>query len=373
MNIFYDENMPFAAEFFAEMGETTPFSGRTVTARELANADILLVRSITPVNEALLASNQGLTFVGSATIGFDHIDLDYLSQRNIPFSSAPGCNAISVAEYVVSALAVLAQKYQYNLQDKTVSIVGAGNTGSRLSERLTALGVTHMLCDPLLEHDGDSRTFVSLEQALKADIISLHVPLTRQGEHKTYHLINADRLSTLSSNQTIINACRGEVIDNQALLALKKQGHKLSVVLDVWENEPQVLTELIDYTDLATAHIAGYSLEGKSRGTEMLYQAACKILGFKVTKSLSDFLPKPWLHNIEIEKPLNFAEQLKLMQLTYDVRRDDAIFRHNLADKGFDTLRKTYPVRRENSALTITSENLAVQKQLASLGFTCKY
>ena len=166
MKIYFDENMPFAEEFFSELchhrfansdgsndveqGELVPFSGRTLTAEQVADADVLLVRSITQVNEQLLHLNDKLAFVGSATIGTDHIDKDYLAKRNISFHSAPGCNAVSVAEYVLSALVVLAERYLLDLSSLTVGIVGGGNTGTRLSEKLTALGIGHKICDPLL-------------------------------------------------------------------------------------------------------------------------------------------------------------------------------------------------------------------------------
>lgn len=212
MKILFDENMPFAREFFSDFAgkssNLVPFAGRSLTPELAADADVLLVRSITKVNEQLLAKNNLLRFVGTATIGVDHIDQHYLVNRDIAFSSAPGCNAISVAEYVISALVILAERDRFNLKDKTVGIVGAGNTGTRLSEKLAALGVNYKLTDPLLAASGDSRDFYSLEEVLDCDVISLHVPLTKSGEHSTYHLLNAQRLQRLTPSQILINACR---------------------------------------------------------------------------------------------------------------------------------------------------------------------
>ncbi len=181
-----------------------------------------------------------------------------------------------MAEYVLSSLVILSEKYNFSLKDKTVGIIGGGNTGTRTSEKFKALGIDYKICDPLLAEQGDSREFVTIEEILSCDIISLHVPLTRTGEHPTYHLLNEERLKQLKPEQILINACRGEVIDNQALLALKQDGYETKLVLDVWENEPNILMPLIEYAEIASAHIAGYSLEGKSRGTEMLYQALCR-------------------------------------------------------------------------------------------------
>lgn len=370
MKIYYDENMPFATEFFSGLcGVDTsgqkqlfPFSGRTVTAEQLIDADVLLVRSITQVNEKLLHLNKKLCFVGSATIGTDHIDQDYLKQRNVAFHSAPGCNAISVAEYVLSALVVLAERYLLDLSSLTVGIVGGGNTGSRLSEKLNALGIQHKICDPLLankqktEHNSSSTLieYSSLEEVLSCDVISLHVPKVTEGEYPTYQMLNADNLANLKDNQILISACRGDVIDNHALLTLKRSGHGLKVVLDVWQGEPNVLEALIPFTEIATAHIAGYSLEGKARGSEMLYQALCAMLKVDAKYQLVDFLPTANIPVIEINEGFSQILLNQLVKMVYDVRRDDAIFRQQLLTHGFDSLRKNYPIRREFSATRVT-------------------
>jgi len=194
----------------------------------------------------------------------------------------------------------------------------------------------------------------------------------------------------------LISACRGEVIDNQALLALKQQGHGLKVVLDVWEGEPEVLTPLIDYTEIATAHIAGYSLEGKSRGTEMLYQALCQHLEKRENISsyleksleknlqkaskeestktlqckLSDLLPTASISSVELKQEFNDVMLNQLVKMVYDVRRDDAIFRQQLSSQGFDNLRKNYPVRREFSAVQVTLLPNALSDVPHRLGFS---
>jgi erythronate-4-phosphate dehydrogenase len=384
MKIYFDENMPFAQEFFSELchsnggdnGQLIPFSGRTLTAEQVADADVLLVRSITQVNEQLLRFNNRLSFVGSATIGTDHIDQDYLAKRGITFHSAPGCNAISVAEYVLSALVVLAERYLLELSSMTVGIVGGGNTGTRLSEKLTALGIEHKICDPLLADrqasasSADNREYVSLAEVLACDVISLHVPKVVGGKYPTDKLLNEVNLAQLKEEQTLISACRGDVIDNHALLALKKSGHGLKVVLDVWQGEPDVLEALIPYTEIATAHIAGYSLEGKARGSEMLYQALCKQLNVEEKYKLKNFLPSASIPAIEINQDFNQILLNQLVKMVYDVRRDDAIFRQQLFAQGFDSLRKNYPVRREFSAVTVTLSPNAMSDVPHRLGFS---
>jgi len=376
MNIFYDENMPFAKEFFGDLGQLYPFVGRELTAEQAENADVLLVRSITKVNQALLGNNQQCLFVGTATIGVDHIDQDYLNNRDITFTSAPGCNAISVAEYVISTLVVLAERYLIDLFSLTVGIVGGGNTGTRLSEKLTALGIKYIICDPLLEaqqqNNNDERKYDSLEDVLACDVISLHVPIIEDGEHPTFHLLNEHRLKQLNEKQILINACRGEVIDNQALLVMKKQGHGLKLVLDVWENEPNILHELIEHTEISSAHIAGYSLEGKARGTEMLYQALCQQLKIPVNKQLSDFLPQASITDVKINQPFEQILLSQLVKMVYDVRRDDGIFRQTILSHGFDHIRKTYPARREFSSVNVSMTNQAKSDVPHHLGFLKK-
>ncbi|MEW6989549.1 4-phosphoerythronate dehydrogenase [Colwelliaceae bacterium 6441] len=376
MKIFYDENIPFAQAFFGDFGQLTAFSGREVSDKQIQSADILLVRSITQVNNTLLSLNNSLSFVGTATIGFDHIDKDYLKSRNIQFTSAPGCNAVSVAEYVLSSLVILAERYQLKLLEMTVGIIGGGNTGSRLSEKLSALGIKHVISDPFLAVDPlDTRNFVELDEALKCDVISLHIPKTTQGEHPTYHLINEQRLNALSPDQILINACRGEVIDNQALLKLKQSGHRLKVILDVWENEPEILQELIPYCEIATAHIAGYSLEGKARGTEMLYRALCKHLNVPVEKSLKDFLPQSGINQVEINQQFDEILLNQLVKIVYDVRRDDGIFRQQINHQhinshAFDHIRKNYPARREFSAIQVAMTEQVKCDVFHQLGFS---
>lgn len=379
MKIYFDENMPFAKEFFSgfcKKENLIPFSGRDLNAQQVIDADVLLVRSITQVNEELLSANNKISFVGTATIGMDHIDQAYLKKRKIEFHSAPGCNAISVAEYVISSLIVLTERYLLDLNNITIGIVGGGNTGSRLSEKLLALGISHKICDPLLEKcNEEQRTFSSLDEVLKCDVISLHVPKTTEGEYPTYHLLNEKRLSKLTNKQILINTCRGEVVDNKALLLLKEHGHGLKLVLDVWEQEPDILTSLIQYTEIATAHIAGYSLEGKARGTEMLYQALCKHIE-KRNKSiiknkfqLVDFLPSANISKVRLNQEFNTVILNQLVKMIYDVRRDDAIFRRKLSIEGFDNLRKNYPERREFSAVQVALIPNTLNDVLYRLGF----
>lgn len=369
MRIYADENMPLVSQFFSDIGTVSLFNGRTVSAQQLNDADIILVRSVTDVNEALLQLNAKVRFVGTATIGTDHIDQAYLASRSIAFSSAPGCNAQSVTEYVLASLWCLAQKYQWDLSHKTVGIVGVGNIGSRLANTLQALNITTLLCDPLRAAQESDFAHSDFQQLCQhCDIISFHTPLCTSGNFPTKYLLNAQTLAMLKPDCAIINASRGAVIDNNALLHdLQTAQQRRAVVLDVWEHEPNIMTALLPYVDIATVHIAGHSIEGKARGTEMLYQRCCELLNIPITKQLTQFLPAPAFKDIHISENFGLPDVQNIARLLYDVRRDDAILRQYLHKQGFDWLRKNYPPRREFSSLQIRAS--VIPDYLRQLGF----
>jgi erythronate-4-phosphate dehydrogenase len=371
MKIYYEDSMPYAAEFFSELGECEVFSHKTINADMLADADVLLVRSTTKVDEQLLLKNKQLQFVATATAGTDHVDQHYLASQNIPFISAGGCNAVAVAEYVLSAILVMSKRLNWQLVDKTVGIVGAGHVGSALARVLTVLGIKHKLCDPLLADAGDAREFVSMNDIMQCDVISLHVPWVKDGPYPTQNLFDKVRLAALQDNQILINACRGEVINNQAALALFEQGKSLNLVLDVWENEPSINLDLIPHTALATAHIAGHTIEGKARGTEMLYLALCKHLGMQANKKLSDYLPKAQPSSIQIIENQDFWQVLHQLVLNvYNIETDDQYFRANMHSAAqFRYIRKHYPIRREFSAIALNTGNFADSKAIYGVGF----
>lgn len=383
MLIVADENIPLLESFFGDIGTIRRVSGRTVSPEDVNDADILLVRSVTRVNEALLKDSR-VRYVGTSTIGTDHVDLPWLESRGIAFSAAPGCNANSVAEYVLSVLSLYAE--QQGLDDwetLSVGIVGAGNVGSELARKLDKLGFTVRLCDPprqALEGD-DNEVFCSLDEALECDVITLHTPLTRESAHPTFNMMDADKLARLTAGQLLINTSRGEVIESAALLERLQAPNAPTVVLDVWEQEPRVNPQLVDRVWLATPHIAGYSLEGKVQGTEMVYQSLCRFLGLPARKKAGQYLPEPALSKLCFTSA---AEEMGAgniaMRSCYDPRRDDARLRLTMdlpvEERGtaFDRLRKNYPVRREFSSVKIqlkgTSKSL--QDTFRALGFKLK-
>lgn len=246
MKILVDENMPYARELFSRLGEVKAVPGRPIPVAELDDADALMVRSVTKVNESLLGGKP-VKFVGTATAGTDHVDDAWLAQAGIGFSAAPGCNAIAVVEYVFSALLMLAERDGFALRDRTVGIVGVGNVGGRLQARLEALGIRTLLCDPPRADRGDEGNFCSLDELVEqADVLTFHTPLFKDGPYKTLHMADDALISRLKPGTILINACRGPVIDNTALLNRLNAGQSLSVVLDVWEGEPDLNVALLE-------------------------------------------------------------------------------------------------------------------------------
>ncbi|MDE1184862.1 MAG: 4-phosphoerythronate dehydrogenase PdxB [Pantoea sp.] len=370
MKILVDENMPYARELFSRTGEVLAVPGRPLPEAELADASGLMVRSVTKVNAALLAGTP-VKFVGTATAGTDHIDETSLVEAGIAFSAAPGCNAIAVVEYVFSSLLLLAERDGFNLRDRTVGIVGVGNVGGRLQKRLQAWGVKTLLCDPPRADRGDAEVFHSLDELVaQADILTFHTPLFKDGRYKSWHLADAALLMALRPNTILINACRGPVVDNAALLQVLNMRQDLSVVLDVWEPEPELSLELLDKVDIATAHIAGYTLEGKARGTTQVFEAWCEFLGQPQQVPLESLLPAPEFGSITLHGKLDQPVLKRLVHLVYDVRRDDAPLRKVAAQPGeFDRLRKQYEERREWSSLQVICDDAGAADMLNQLGF----
>ncbi|MFC6336434.1 4-phosphoerythronate dehydrogenase PdxB [Pseudomonas sp. CCM 7891] len=376
MLIVADENIPLLDAFFGGFGEIRRVAGRSIDRAVIEQADVLLVRSVTNVNRALLEGTS-VRFVGTCTIGTDHLDLDYFQRASIHWSSAPGCNARGVVDYVLGSLLTLAEIEGADLARRTYGIVGAGEVGGRLVKVLKGLGWNVRVCDPprQVAEGGD---YVSLEQLVEqCDVISLHTPLNKSGNGSTWHLFDRQRLNQLKPGAWLINASRGPVVDNAALKDVLLEREDLQAVLDVWEGEPQVDVELADLCVLATPHIAGYSLDGKQRGTAQIYQAFCEHLGQAPSIQLSDLLPEPWLSEVSLNANTDPAWALAMLcRGVYDPRRDDADLRRSLVGtveeqrKAFDLLRKHYPERREIDGLTvrISGESAALSNIVSALG-----
>ena len=365
MKIVADENIPMLMECFDAFGEVIALPGRHICSQDVRDADALLVRSVTQVNKALVADSS-LKFVATATAGFDHIDRGYLTSAGIGFSHAPGCNATAVVEYVMAALATLAERDGFVLQKRKVGIVGKGQVGSRLYQMMERLGITVCACDPLLEQEANSTGYVSLQTLIQqSDVICLHTPLTYTGPYPTHHLISEQELQAMSCGTILINAGRGPVVDNAALKECLSQRDDLTVVLDVWESEPDVDPALMALIDIATPHIAGYSLDGKMLGTQMIHQAFCQHFGLPA--SLADIRPAPVLQQMAFCHGVDFSSTCtRAIRAVYDICRDDRVMRKAIMhgdkphrEQAFDQLRKHYPQRREFSTLSVNLKDCA--------------
>ena len=373
MRILADENIPML-EVFARHGQLRCVAGRSLDRAVLADAEVLLVRSVTQVDPALLAGSQ-VKFVGTCTIGTDHLDLQYLTQQGIGWASAPGCNARGVVDYVLGTLLALAERDAVDLSKRCYGVVGAGQVGQRLVQVLRGLGWQVLVCDPPRQQ-AEGGDYVDLATVLeRCDVISLHTPLTQQGEHPTFHLLGAEQLQSLQQGSWLINASRGAVVDNQALKQLLTQRHDVRVALDVWEGEPLVDAGLAQRCDIATAHIAGYSLDGKIRGTRQIYQAFCQ--HFALADSAAIEFPAQSVLAIELAAHTPVEEALRVIcRAVYDPRSDDAAFRLSLQGDAltrraaFDQVRKNYPVRREipDLQVRVNQPTTELQQMLQALG-----
>ena len=364
LTIVADSNIASLDEFFnaSTLGQETmrtvniiAVAGRDINARLLAELqpDVLLIRSVTPVGEPLLADNKSVKFIGSATIGTDHVDQDYLAARNITFANAAGCSKHSVAQYVLTAILTLRPQYwQQSMPSLTLGIIGLGNIGSTLAQYAHDLGWQVLGYDPLLLASNINNA--SFDQVLsQSNVISLHVPLTdkkdntnsNSSDYPTRHLIDKNAIDAMPASTLLINSARGPVINARDLEAdIKCTGRQ--VVFDVFEHEPEISEQLLSKLEIATPHIAGYTVEGKLRGTQIIYDALCEKLAVSPVQSMHTLLPLNMFLWSELK-----AHPERLIKF-YDIMQDDASLRSKLADgqiKGadFDQLRRDYHLRRE--------------------------
>jgi erythronate-4-phosphate dehydrogenase len=406
MKILVDSAMPYWENFFCRFGEVRTFRAGELAEQALSlskntslndyllELDCLLVRSTTKVDEALLSKMPKLKFVGTATAGYDHFNIAALNARNITWYVAGGCNAQAVSQYAVCALLNVASKDDFLIKNKVFGIVGYGNVGNRVATALSAFGAKVIVYDPpkaLLNDDNENIAnqpeFVCFSEILKADIISIHAPLNTHSDYPSYHLFDEKALAQLTSKQYLLNAGRGELIDNHALLARFKEDIKasrasLNVILDVWEDEPNINTSLIPYLRVASAHIAGHTLEGKANGTFMLYQQLCALFEHPQTLQLAHILPPDTtklpndiLNALAQEQFISDGELQRLVKkvcdLVYDIVNDDSVFRLHMAQfTSFVKIRQEYPIRREFSALRLIKvTNTQINELLQGIGF----
>ncbi len=377
LRIVVDKNTPRIVEVFSTLGDVEAIDTAAFASNVVSDADAIFVRSEVKVGPSLLEGSR-VKFVGSTTIGIDHLDEQWLRSRGIAYANAPGCNANSVCEYILAALLVHATQTGRDLRSATLGIVGVGNVGSRVEKMATALGMRVLLNDPPLARSTGDPRYRPLDEVLTADIITLHVPLTRQGDDATLHLFDSRRISALRRETLLINSSRGPVVDNAALreaLQAKKLG---GAILDVWEDEPALHCALLDQVELGTPHIAGYSFDGKTNAVTMVYSAFCRFLGLQPQWSLNpDSLPVPECREVVLPADWRGSCQAldALVRKCYDIRFDDSTLRGIRDATGdelrrrFQKLRTSYRVRREFRATTVRGVGGAEARLLRELGF----
>ena len=380
MKIVIDDKIPFLRGAFERWADVVYAPGRNIDAPMVADADALIVRTRTKCNAGLLEGSR-IRIVASATIGFDHIDTAWLEQHGIKWANAPGCNSGSVMQYITSLLLCLAQKHSLDLQVLTLGVVGVGNVGSKVARAAEALGMKVLLNDPPrqrreegtklhAEADRGGTEFHPLRKLLTdCDIITLHVPLNRDGEDKTFHLLGRHNIPVMKRDAILINSSRGEVVDNIALRDALKEGLLRGAALDVWEGEPDTDAELVALTDIATPHIAGYSVDGKANATTNSVRVVAEELGLPMHGWLPEGLPQP------AEPVINLAgvsgNSLDLVSRavfhTYPIEEDDHLFRNGR--ENFEYLRDNYRIRREFGSYSVRTDDREAGQILQNLGF----
>ncbi len=376
-----DDMIPFAGEAFSRLGAVTLLPRRAMTREALRDADALIVRSGLTVNAELL-DNSRVRFVGTTTTGVDHIDQRYLAARNIGFAAALGCNAHSVAEYVLTALLVAARRHGLVLRGHTIGIIGVGRIGSLVARKTQALGMRPILHDPPLERTTGDPRYRPLDEALRADVLTLHVPLTVEGPDPTRHLIGSNELARMASSAILINTARGAVVDNEALRAALT-GHTIEgAVMDVWEGEPSINWELLRQVAVGTPHIAGHSFDGKVNGTVMIYHACCRFLGIPPTWQPATTFPPATDRALPLECDGSGKDLQTLAHdvttTLYDIHGDHARMMDVLAlpesmrPEAFDRLRHDYPRRRDFAAspIAIRHAHRDILHNLGEFGIT---
>ena len=354
MKVVCDSHIPFLKGVLEPYADVTYAPGQEIDSEMVKDADALVIRTRTRCDAKLLKGSK-VRFIATATIGFDHIDTEWCKSNGITWTNAPGCNSWSVQQYIGSLLVNLSHDYGFRFKDATIGIVGVGNVGSKVARLAALLGFKVLLCDPPRARKEGPGAFITLDEIIKqSDIISLHVPLTRDGEDATYHLFEKNRLALLNQNQILINSSRGEVVDGNALKQILAAKGIRTAALDVWENEPKIDNGLLSLLYTGTPHIAGYSVDGKATGTTMCVQALGKFFdlpcrNWEVSEVPQSQQPSEFSIDASGKTPQDVLADAILH--TYNIKNDDSVFRADI--NSFEKQRSNYPVRREFPAYSV--------------------
>lgn len=364
MKLVADINIPYLkGALDSYFDEVVLLPAKEITSEVVKNADALLVRTRTFCNADLLEGST-VKFIGSATIGFDHIDSKYCNSRGIEWVNAPGCNSGGVQQWIASALIHISKTKGIDLKGKVLGVVGVGNVGKKVVAIGLALGMKVLCCDPPRKRDENLLDFVDINAiAQQSDFVTFHVPLTNTGVDATHHMVNSDLLSSFKNGVVLLNSSRGEVIDTQSLIESIKSKKFSAVALDVWENEPTISHELLNLVDIATPHIAGYSLEGKVNGTSMVIDSLSRFFNL----GIHPWTPRPNPADVKeiLQNPIDLID---VIERTSQIKKDDIQLR--IMPDAFEQIRSDYNLRRDFTGYSISGCNKDLANLLKGLGFS---
>jgi erythronate-4-phosphate dehydrogenase len=371
VKIIADDKIPFLRGVLDPYSEVVYLPWKEITHDVLIDADAILIRTRTKCNEQLLRSTN-VRFIGTATIGFDHIDTRYCNSSNIFWTNAPGCNSSSVQQYIAASLLTIATVFSFSLREKTLGVIGVGNVGSKVVKLARILGMKVLLNDPPRARKEGGKEFVSIDKILReADIVTLHVPLTMAGEDRTHHLFDDIAFKKMKKGSWFFNTSRGEVTDTAALKNVLESSKMGGAVIDVWENEPDIDINLLSKVFLGTPHIAGYSTDGKANGTAMVVNSLSSFFNLPLENWYPDNVPQPPIPEIVIDGTGRTEEDIIMEAVlnTYNIKADDHKFR--LSPSDFEKLRGDYPLRREFSSYSVNLTNSSedTRAALGKMGF----
>jgi erythronate-4-phosphate dehydrogenase len=371
MRIVADDKIPFLKGVLEQFADVVYLPGNSISKKAVKNADALLIRTRTKCTGSLL-KGSGVKFIGTATIGFDHIDTQYCEKEGIFWTNAPGCNSSSVQQYIAAGLLKMASEFRFSLEGKTIGIVGVGNVGSKVEKFVRTMGMNVLLNDPPRARAEGGQEFVNLGTILyESDIVTVHVPLNVVGEDSTWHMFNSKSFKKLRKGAWFINTSRGEVTETAALKKTIDSGKLGGVILDVWENEPDIDLDLMSKTFLSTPHIAGYSTDGKANGTSMVVNSLCSYFNIPLRNWYPAEIPQPENPVKRINGKGKRDEEIisEAVMHTYNIDEDN--IRLRFLPSEFEKQRGNYRVRREFSAFTVSLEGCSKKsgEMLSSLGF----
>jgi erythronate-4-phosphate dehydrogenase len=374
MKVIIDNKIPYIQGALEPFAEVIYLPGKDTTAEIAKDADAIITRTRTKCNEELLAGST-VKMIATATIGYDHIDTKWCEANGIEWTNAPGCNSWSVVQYVMAGLYTLALEKKMELEGMTIGIIGAGNVGSKVAKYCQLIGMNVLVNDPPRQRAEGNDGFVSLDEIQeKAEIITIHTPLTYEGADKTFHLIDEKFIDSCNNDFFLINAARGEVTDTHAVLTALKFGKIREAIIDCWEKEPEIDLELLEHTFISTPHIAGYSRDGKANGTSMSIRAISKKFGLGIDNWECSNVELPEKTLIEIDGTGKTDQEViaEAILFTYPILEDSN--RLKFYPRAFEKQRGDYPIRREFPSFTIQANNIGpkVKNTLRDLGFQLK-